>query len=196
MSKEKNVRKRRMLVLGTGAVGLAGGLGASIPFIASMAPSARARAAGAPVEVDLKNLEPGMMVTVEWRGKPVWVLHRTDEMVQSLSEIADEVQDPMSSSPMQPKYAGNRHRSIKPEYLVLVGICTHLGCSPTTKLVVGSGSGLGEDWRGGFFCPCHGSKFDLAGRVYKGVPAPVNLEVPPHMFTTDNSIIIGEEKKA
>ncbi len=196
MTKEENGRKRRMLVLGTGAVGVVGALGGSVPFIASMAPSARARAAGAPVEVDLENLEPGMMVTVEWRGKPVWVLHRTEEMVQSLSEIVDKVQDPSSSAPMQPEYAGNDYRSIKPEYLVLVGICTHLGCSPTQKLMVGPESGLGDDWRGGFFCPCHGSKFDLAGRVYKGVPAPVNLEVPPHMYTADNAIIIGEEKKA
>ena len=136
-----------------------------------------------------------MMITLEWRGKPVWVLHRTDAMLESLEKIVDKVQDPSSAAPMQPSYALNAHRSIKPQYLVLVGICTHLGCSPTQKLAVGPASGLGEDWNGGVFCPCHGSKFDLAGRVYKGVPAPVNLEVPPHMYLSENSLVIGEEKE-
>ncbi len=193
---EETQRRRRILVIGTGVAGALGGLGASIPLLSSMAPSAKARAAGAPVEVELSNIEPGMMVTVEWRGKPVWVLHRTPTMLNSLGETLSKVQDPESSIPMQPKYAMNEYRSIKAEYLVLVGICTHLGCSPTQKLEVGPGTGMGADWKGGFFCPCHGSKFDLAGRVYKGVPAPVNLEVPPHMYLSEEMLIIGEEKEA
>ncbi len=193
---EETTRRRRILVIGTGAAGVLAGLGASVPFISSMAPSAKARAAGAPVEVELTGLEPGMMITVEWRGKPVWVLHRTPSMLASLPEIISKVQDPSSQVPMQPKYAMNEHRSIKAKYLVLVGICTHLGCSPSQKLEIGGAAGMGDDWKGGFFCPCHGSKFDLAGRVYKGVPAPVNLEVPPHMYLSEDSLLIGEEKKA
>lgn len=194
MSSEKSVNEqRRMLVVSTGAVGATGALAAVSTLFVSMAPSERAKAAGAPVEVDLAKLEPGMLITEEWRGKPVWILHRTDEMLRKLDETADLVSDPDSKLPMQPKYATNLERSIKPEYLVLVGICTHLGCSPTQKLEAGEASGLGADWVGGFFCPCHGSKFDLAGRVYKGVPAPANLEVPPHQFLSDSRLLIGED---
>tara|TARA_E500000331_G_scaffold332800_2_gene356377 strand:- start:14749 stop:15366 length:618 start_codon:yes stop_codon:yes gene_type:complete len=194
LSSEKSVNEqRRMLVVSTGAVGAAGALAAVSTLFVSMAPSERAKAAGAPVEVDLAKLEPGMLITEEWRGKPVWILHRTDEMLRKLDETADLVSDPDSKLPMQPKYATNLERSIKPEYLVLVGICTHLGCSPTQKLEAGEASGLGADWVGGFFCPCHGSKFDLAGRVYKGVPAPANLEVPPHQFLSDSRLLIGED---
>ena len=194
MSSEKSVNEqRRMLVVSTGAAGAAGALAAVSTLFVSMAPSERAKAAGAPVEVDLAKLEPGMLITEEWRGKPVWILHRTDEMLRKLDETADLVSDPDSKLPMQPKYATNLERSIKPEYLVLVGICTHLGCSPTQKLEAGEASGLGADWVGGFFCPCHGSKFDLAGRVYKGVPAPANLEVPPHQFLSDSRLLIGED---
>ena len=195
MSEEKD-NKRRILTFGAGAAGLLGIMGASVPFFASMTPSARARAAGAPVEVNIENLEPGMMVTVEWRGKPVWVLHRTENMLASLTKVAAEVLDPESSVAMQPQYAVNNYRSIRPDILVLVGICTHLGCSPSEKFEIGPASDLGENWNGGFFCPCHGSKFDLAGRVYKGAPAPTNLEVPPHMYISDNILLIGKEKEA
>tara|TARA_B110000305_G_scaffold242197_1_gene321063 strand:+ start:10205 stop:10783 length:579 start_codon:yes stop_codon:yes gene_type:complete len=185
--------QRRMLVVATGAVGAVGALAAISPLFVSMAPSERAKAAGAPVEVDLSKLEPGMLITEAWRGKPVWILHRTDEMLSKLGETAELVSDPDSKLPMQPDYAKNVERSIKPQYLVLVGICTHLGCSPTQKLEAGEASGLGADWSGGFFCPCHGSKFDLAGRVYKGVPAPANLEVPPHQFLSDSRLLIGDD---
>ena len=194
MSSENPVNEqRRMLVVATGAVGAVGALVAISPLFISMAPSERAKAAGAPVEVDLTKLEPGMLITTAWRGKPVWILHRTDEMLGKLGETADLVSDPDSKLPMQPDYAKNIERSIKPQYLVLVGICTHLGCSPTQKLEAGEASGLGADWSGGFFCPCHGSKFDLAGRVYKGVPAPANLEVPPHQFLSDSRLLIGDD---
>ncbi|MDC1311176.1 ubiquinol-cytochrome c reductase iron-sulfur subunit [Burkholderiales bacterium] len=194
LSSEKSVNEqRRMLVVSTGAVGAAGALAAVSTLLMSMAPSERAKAAGAPVEVDLAKLEPGMLITEEWRGKPVWILHRTDDMLSKLGETKDLVSDPDSKLPMQPEYATNVERSIKPEYLVLVGICTHLGCSPTQKLEAGEASGLGADWSGGFFCPCHGSKFDLAGRVYKGVPAPANLEVPPHQFLSDSRLLIGDD---
>ena len=194
MSYENLVNKeRRMLVVATGAVGAVGALAAISPLFVSMAPSERAKAAGAHVEVDLAKLEPGMLITEAWRGKPVWILHRTDEMLSRLGETAELVSDPDSKLPMQPDYAKNVERSIKPQYLVLVGICTHIGCSPTQKLEAGEASGLGADWSGGFFCPCHGSKFDLAGRVYKGVPAPANLEVPPHQFLSDSRLLIGDD---
>jgi ubiquinol-cytochrome c reductase iron-sulfur subunit len=188
-------RKRRFLLAATSVAGGVAGVTVAVPFVASMNPSARARAAGTPVEVDLSKVEPGMMVTVEWRGQPVWVVHRTREMIDSLPKLDGVVADPKSSMPMQPDYAKNEVRSIKPEYLVLVGICTHLGCSPSQKLAPGAESGLGEDWPGGFFCPCHGSKFDLAGRVYKGVPAPANLKVPPYAYLSDTRLLIGEDSK-
>lgn len=187
--------KRRFLLAATGVAGGVAGIAVAVPFVMSMNPSARARAAGAPVEVDISKVEPGMMITEEWRGKPVWIVHRTKEMVENLSKTDSDVADPDSSVAMQPTYAKNEARSIKPEYLVLVGICTHLGCSPSQKLEPGVESGLGDDWPGGFFCPCHGSKFDLAGRVYKGVPAPVNLEVPPHMYLSDTRLLIGQDSK-
>lgn len=194
MSSETNEKnRRRLIVASTATLGAAASLAAISPFFMSMAPSERAKAAGAPVEVDLTKLEPGMLITEEWRGKPVWVLHRTDQMLSKLDSTSGVVSDPESKLPMQPEYAQNPERSIKPQYLVLVGICTHLGCSPTQKLEAGESSGLGADWSGGFFCPCHGSKFDLAGRVYKGVPAPTNLEVPPHHFISDTRLLIGED---
>jgi len=196
MSDNQKIDKtRRNLVVATSVVGGAASLGAAIPFVASMLPSERTKAAGAPVEVDLSKVEPGMIVTVEWRGQPVWVVHRTKEMIDSLHKLDSVVADPKSAMPMQPDYAKNDARSIKPEYLVLVGICTHLGCSPSQKLAPGADSGLGEEWPGGFFCPCHGSKFDLAGRVYKGVPAPVNLKVPPYTYLSDTRLLIGEDSK-
>ena len=186
-------KRRRTLIAWTSAAGAVAGIGVAVPFVMSMFPSARARAAGAPVEVDISKLEPGMMVTEAWRGKPVWILHRTEAMIDRIPETDDEVADPNSRQPMQPPYAQNELRSRKPDYLVLVGICTHLGCSPTAKLEPGTAEGMGPNWTGGFFCPCHGSKFDLAGRVYKGVPAPVNLVVPPYAFLSDTRILIGQD---
>ena len=188
-------RKRRFLVAATSVMGGVAGVAVTIPFVMSMTPSVRARAAGAPVEVDISKIEPGMMITIEWRGKPVWIVHRTPEMLASLPKTDSAVSDPKSSAPMQPDYAKNEARSIKPEYLVLVGICTHLGCSPSQKLTAGADSGMGSDWPGGFFCPCHGSKFDLAGRVFKGVPAPNNLEVPRYSYLSDSRLIVGADSK-
>lgn len=186
---------RRKLLLGaTSLVGGVAVVGAMVPFVASMNPSQRARAAGAPVEVDIAKLEPGMLIQVEWRGKVCWVLNRTKEMLASLDQVKNLLADPTSEMPQQPPYAKNEYRSIKPEYLVLVGICTHLGCSPTFRPEV-KPADLGADWLGGFFCPCHGSKFDLAGRVYSGVPAPTNLEVPLHKYLSDTLILIGEDSK-
>jgi ubiquinol-cytochrome c reductase iron-sulfur subunit len=187
--------KRRFLVAATSVMGGVAGVAVAVPFAMSMNPSARARAAGAPVEQDISKVEPGMMITIEWRGKPVWIVHRTPEMLASLPKVDSEVADPKSSVKQQPDYARNEWRSIKPEYLVLVGICTHLGCSPSQKLSAGLDSGMGSDWPGGFFCPCHGSKFDLAGRVFKGVPAPINLEVPPYAYLSETRLIVGSDGK-
>jgi ubiquinol-cytochrome c reductase iron-sulfur subunit len=187
--------KRRFLTIATGVAGGVAGVAVAVPFVMSMNPSARARAAGAPVEVDISKIEPGMMITEEWRGKPVWIVRRTKEMLESLKDLDKEVADPDSRMKMQPDYAKNEYRAIKAEYLVLVGICTHLGCSPSQKLAAGTESGLGEGWKGGFFCPCHGSKFDLAGRVFKGVPAPANLEVPPYTYLSDTRLLIGQDSK-
>ena len=187
---------RRRLLLATSAAGGAMGVAAAVPFVASLTPSERAKAAGAPVEADISKLAPGEMMTVEWRGKPVWILRRTEAMLESLKKTDGEVSDPNSDKPMQPPYAKNEGRSIKPEYLVVVGICTHLGCSPTEKFKTGAESGVANDWPGGFLCPCHGSTFDLAGRVYKSKPAPDNLEVPPHKYLTDATILIGDDGTA
>jgi ubiquinol-cytochrome c reductase iron-sulfur subunit len=184
------------IACGAGAVGT---VATAVPFVASFAPSERAKAAGAAVEVDIGSLQPGEMTTVEWRGKPVWILKRTPQQVESLKKTEAVVADPKSErkpSELTPEYARNQARSIKPEILVAVGICTHLGCSPTAKLEPGAQPSLPEDWQGGFFCPCHGSTFDLAGRVYKNVPAPDNLEIPPHMYLSDSKLLIGEDKKA
>ena len=196
MSEGVDRDKRRFLTLLTTGVGAVGAGFAATPFVLSMTPSARAKAAGAPVEVDISKLEPGQLHTEEWRGKPVWILRRTPEMLQALPTLDEQLADPASKViDQQPAYAQNPTRSIKPEVLVVVGICTHLGCSPAKKLEAGGDAILGDDWSGGFFCPCHGSKFDLAGRVYKNVPAPTNLPVPPHMFLGDTRILIGEDKK-
>ena len=191
-----NRSKRRLLLAASGAAGGIAALGVGTPFFLSMLPSARARAAGAPVEVDISRIEPGMILRAEWRGQPVWVLRRTPEMLEEVKKMDGLVADPASDNSVQPKYAKNEYRAIKPEYLVLIGICTHLGCSPTDKLQPGGESGLGNDWMGGFFCPCHGSKFDLAGRVLKDVPAPKNLVVPPYQFLTDARLLIGDDKGA
>ena len=195
--REVDLKKRRFLVNLTTGVGLVGTGIALTPFVLSMTPSARARAAGAPVEVDIGKVEPGQLLTIEWRGKPVWVLRRTPEMLQTLPKLDAVLADPASKvADQQPEYAQNPVRSRKPEFLVLVGICTHLGCSPDKRLEAGPASGLGDDWLGGFFCPCHGSKFDLAGRVYKNVPAPTNLVVPPHAYISDSRLLIGADKGA
>jgi len=196
MSEGVDRDKRRFLTMLTSVVGTVGVGFAATPFVLSMTPSARAKAAGAPVDVDIGKLEPGQMMTVEWRGKPVWIVRRTKDMLDKLAGLNSLLADPDSKvADQQPAYAANPARSIKPEVLVLVGICTHLGCSPDKRLAAGPASGLGDDWPGGFFCPCHGSKFDLAGRVYKNVPAPTNLPVPPHMFVSDTKIVIGVDKK-
>jgi ubiquinol-cytochrome c reductase iron-sulfur subunit len=178
-------------------VGAAGVVGIAIPFISSMNPSARAQAAGAPVEVDVSKLQPGERITVEWRGKPIWVFRRTEENMEDLPKLNDELADPESKMPQQPPYAQNIYRSRKshPKICVLIGICTHLGCSPTYRPEIAPDD-LGENWRGGFFCPCHGSKFDLAGRVLKGVPAPTNLVVPPYKYLSDSVVVIGEDGSA
>jgi ubiquinol-cytochrome c reductase iron-sulfur subunit len=169
-----------------------------VPFVASFTPSERAKAAGAPVEADLSNLKPGEKMVVEWRGKPVWIMRRTPEQLESLKKTESMVADPKSDRTQYPTpaYAKNPQRSIKPEYFVAVGICSHLGCSPSDKFVTGPQPSLPDDWVGGFLCPCHGSTFDLAGRVFKNKPAPDNLEVPPHMYLSDSRLLIGEDKKA
>ena len=183
-----DVSRRKFLAGATSTLGVVGVAAAAVPFVSSMWPSAAAEAAGAPVKVDLSAMKPGDQVTVEWRGRPVWIIKRTQEALAGLAKLAPELRDPDSTVAQQPKYARNLYRSIKPEYLVLVGICTHLGCSPTYRPDRG---GVSPDWPGGFFCSCHGSKFDLAGRVFKGVPAPINLEVPVYAFLNDKEILIG-----
>jgi len=189
MADQQVDQSRRSFLTGvTTGVGAAGAALAAVPFVASMTPSDKARAAGAPVQVDISGLEPGKLLKFEWRGKPVWIIRRTPKMLESLSTVEGELADPNSDKDQQPSYAKNEGRSINPDVLVLVGLCTHLGCSPLEKLVPGE---LDSQWQGGFFCPCHGSKFDLAGRVYKGVPAPTNLEVPPHRFLSENRVEIG-----
>ena len=186
-------KKRRFLIGATTVVGGIGAVAAAVPFGWSLVPSERAKAAGAPVEQDISKLEPGQQIKVEWRGKVVWIINRTPAMLATLPKLDDRVADPQSDVKNQPPYAKNENRSRKPEIFVAVGICTHLGCSPTFRPEVAPGD-LGQDWLGGFFCPCHQSKFDLAGRVYKGVPAPTNLIIPPYRFVTDTTIVIGEDE--
>lgn len=188
---------RRNAVLTTCAVGGAGTAAVVWPFLKSLRPSERALAAGAPVEVDISTLQPGEMKRVEWRGKPVWVVRRTPEMLAAVKKYDASVADPESNrAGYTPDYAKNAHRSIKPEYLVVVGICTHLGCAPSDKFTPGPQPSLPDDWAGGFLCPCHGSLFDLAGRVFSNMPAPDNLEVPPHVYLSDTRLLIGEDKQA
>ena len=191
--------RKRTWLIASGCAGAAGGIAAAVPFVSSFQPSERAKAAGAAVEADISGLNPGEKMTVEWRGKPVWIVRRTPEQLAALPKLNDQLVDPKSErkpAEQAPAYARNEVRSIKPEYLVLVGICTHLGCSPSDKFKTGAQPSLPDDWQGGFFCPCHGSTFDLAGRVYKNKPAPDNLEVPPHMYLSDTKLLIGEDKKA
>jgi len=191
---EKVDKTRRNLVVATSVFGGAAGIGAAVPFAASMWPSERARAAGAPVEVDLSRIAPGELAVIEWRGKPVWVLRRTKEMIESLKAVEPRLSDPDSKASEQPKYAQNEYRSAKPDLLVLVGVCTHLGCSPQEKTAEAKAE-MGADWLGGFYCPCHGSKFDFAGRVFKGSPAPLNLVVPPYTLTGETKVVVGEDEK-
>jgi ubiquinol-cytochrome c reductase iron-sulfur subunit len=189
-NQEVDQSKRRFLIAATSAVGGVATVAVATPFVLSMLPSERAKAAGAPVEVDIGKVEPGSMITVEWRGKPVWIVNRNQDMLAQLDKIDDKLSDPKLDVPQQPDYTKNPTRSIKPNLMVLVGICTHLGCSPSSKLKSGE-EGMGSDWPGGFFCPCHGSRFDLAGRVFKGSPAPINLLVPPHKYLSDTRLLIG-----
>mgnify|MGYP006090955193 FL=1 len=194
INKKVNLDRRRFLVTVTSVTGAIGVTSLSIPFVSSMLPSEKAKAAGASVQVDVSQVEQGKVLTTEWRGRPVWILNRSDSMIKSLESNPKKLSDPnLKVSSQQPKYCQNKTRSIKPNMLVIVGICTHLGCSPSPRL---SPKGdMGENWEGGFFCSCHGSKFDLAGRVFKGSPAPTNLVVPPHKYLNENTIIIGEDTK-
>lgn len=184
--------RRRFLVAATTVVGGAGVAALAVPFLASWQPSARAQAAGAPVEVNVSQIEPGQRISVAWRGRPVWIVRRTPEMLELLPEIRERLRDPDSDVlSQQPEYARNEFRSIKPEILVLIGICTHLGCSPAFRPDLGAAD-MGADWPGGWLCACHGSRFDMAGRVYRNVPAALNLEVPPYFFSSDDVIVVGE----
>jgi len=196
MNEEIKVDKtRRNLVVATSVVGGAASVGAAVPFVASMWPSERTRAAGAPVEIDVSKLASGELGVFEWRGKPLWVMKRSKEMLDGLGQIEPRLTDPKSEvSSQQPRYAKNEYRSIKPEVMVVIGVCTHLGCSPQVKGADAKAE-MGGDWPGGFYCPCHGSKFDVAGRVYKGSPAPTNLEVPPHMYLSESTLLVGEDQE-
>ena len=198
MSEAKVDSGRRTWIAITCGAGAVGGAAVAVPFVSSFAPSERAKAAGAPVQADISGLRPGEKMTVEWRGKPVWIVRRTEEQLASLKLTESLVADPLSlrnPSDLTPEYARNIPRSIKPEVFVAVGICSHLGCSPIDKFALGAQPSLPDDWHGGFFCPCHGSTFDMAGRVFKNKPAPDNLEVPRHMYLSDTSLLIGEDSK-
>lgn len=190
---------KRTWIITSACAGAVGGMATAVPFVSSFQPSEKAKAAGAAVEVDISNLKDGEKLTVEWRGKPVWIIKRTPEQLKDLPGLDGELADPKSvrhPEEFTPPYAQNEARSIKPEILVVVGICTHLGCSPTDKFVAGPQPSLPADWKGGFLCPCHGSTFDMAGRVFKNKPAPDNLQVPPHMYLSDTKLLIGEDTKA
>lgn len=189
MAEQVNQGRRRFLVAATGVVGATGAAFVAVPFTGSWSPSEKAQAAGAPVDVNISALAEGQMLTVEWRGKPVWVVRRPASVLASLNVVRDQLRDPESAASLQPSFAKNDERALKPEYLVMVGVCTHLGCAPLYKPEVGA---ISPDWQGGFFCPCHGSRFDMSGRVFKSVPAPTNLEVPPYYFLSDTMIRIGE----
>jgi ubiquinol-cytochrome c reductase iron-sulfur subunit len=191
-----NSGRRKFLTAATSVVGVAGAVGIAVPFVGSWNPSAKAKAAGAPVKADVSRLEPGQMVVVEWRGKPVYVVNRTESQLEELPTLDSQLKDPESLVSVQPEYIHGVDRSIKPNLLVIVGLCTHLGCAPKFRPEVGAADLGGDEWLGGFFCPCHGSKFDLSGRVYSGVPASANLEVPPYTFEGDNVLVIGVDWEA
>jgi ubiquinol-cytochrome c reductase iron-sulfur subunit len=199
MSEQKIDAGKRTWIIASGCAGAVGAGFVAVPFVSSFLPSERERAAGAPVEVDIGEIKPGERLTVEWRGKPVWIVRRTPEQLASLPKLDLLLADPQSKrkpDELTPPYARNADRSIKPEYLVVVGVCTHLGCSPIAKFAPGAQPSLPDDWAGGFLCPCHGSTFDMAGRVFKDKPAPDSLEVPPHVYLSDSRILIGEDKRA
>ncbi|MGO1691985.1 MAG: ubiquinol-cytochrome c reductase iron-sulfur subunit [Marinobacter sp.] len=187
--------RRRFLIGATAAVGGVGVVGAAVPFVASWNPSAKAEAAGAPVTVNISKIEPGQQITVSWRGMPVWLIRRTDEMVSNIKKLNDKVKDPQSETQQQPPYIEGVLRSLKPELAVLVGLCTHLGCVPTYRPEVAPAD-LGDEWLGGLFCPCHGSRYDMAGRVYTAQPAPLNLQVPPYRYDDDETLTIGLDPEA
>lgn len=191
-----NTGRRRFLTAATCVVGAAGAVGIAVPFVGSWNPSAKAKAAGAPVKADVSKLEPGQMVVVEWRGKPVYVVNRTDAQLAELPNLNDLLKDPDSLASEQPSYITGVDRSIQPNLLVIVGLCTHLGCAPKFRPEVGAADLGGKDWQGGFFCPCHGSKFDMSGRVYSGVPASANLTVPPYSFEGNDVLVIGVDSEA
>ena len=193
MSNGVDIGRRRFLTNSTAVVGAVGGVFSAVPFVVAWTPTARAKALGAPIEIDISKIEPGMLIVREWRRKPVWVVSRTPQVLKDLKRVESKLRDPASEKEQQPEYARNPARSRRPELLVLVGICTHLGCAPL-YMKPGDPPTPGEDWKGGFFCPCHGSRFDLAGRVFQNVPAPLNLEVPPHHFADDNTIVIGVDQ--
>ena len=191
-----NKGRRRLLIGATSAVGAVGAVGAAVPFVASWNPSAKAKTAGAPVKVDVSKLEPGQQMVVKWRGKPVWIVRRSEETLAKLPGLDSNMQDPNSEASIQPEYVPkDATRAIRSDIAVLVGICTHLGCSPTYIPVVGAASGQGDDWIGGYYCPCHGSRFDLSGRVMNGSPAPSNLVIPPHHYESDNVVIVGVDQE-
>lgn len=192
MTENVDNNKRRLLIAASAAAGGVAAGGAATPFVLSLMPSERAKAAGAPIQVDVSTIAPGAMMSVEWQGKPVWIVRRTKEMLDMLTLHDTELADPGSEVQQQPAYCNNPTRSIKPEFLVVLGVCTHLGCSPTYRPEVAP-TDLGANWAGGWFCPCHGSRFDLAARVFKGVPAPTNLIIPPHKYLTDTQLLIGED---
>ena len=198
MSSTPQDASKRTWLIASGCAGAVGGAFVAVPFVSTFQPSEKAKAAGAAVEVDISALQPGEKITVEWRGKPVWIMKRTPEQLAALPKLDPQLADPKSDRKAYPTpdYAKNEHRSIKPEILVAVGICSHLGCSPSDKFQTGAQPSLPDDWTGGFLCPCHGSTFDLAGRVFKNKPAPDNLEVPPHMYLSDTKLLVGEDKKA
>lgn len=195
MADSTGFTRRHFLTVATLVTGGAGVAATAVPFVASFRPSARARALGAPVEADVSKIEPGGMMKVEWRGRAIFIVNRSEGMLERLEEQDVSLADPDSSESVQPEYAANPHRSIRPSYLVIEGVCTHLGCAPSARFEVGP-SDLGANWPGGFFCPCHGSKFDLAGRVFSGVPAPTNLTVPPYRFIDDSTILVGSDAGA
>ena len=192
-----NTTRRRFLTAATSVVGAAGAVGIAVPFVGSWNPSAKAKSAGAPVKFDISRLQPGEMKVVEWRGKPIYIVRRSQESLDNLKNHEDWFKDPQSTGSIQPDYVGERDRAIKPEFLVLIGLCTHLGCAPKYRPEVGASDLSTSDakWEGGFFCPCHGSKFDLSGRVYKDVPAPTNLVVPPYSYESDSVIVIGVDQE-
>ncbi|WP_367395218.1 ubiquinol-cytochrome c reductase iron-sulfur subunit [Cupriavidus sp. Agwp_2] len=193
MAVSQNARQRRLLLQATGTLGGVGLVGTMVPFVASMAPSEAARSRGAPVEVNLDTATLGSLVTIAWRGKPVWILHRTSDMLDRLGRHDRLLADPLSKEAQQPAYARNATRSLRPDFFVAIGLCTHLGCVPTYRPDAGAAD-LGDDWPGGFFCPCHGSKFDLAGRVFRAVPAPLNLEIPPYEYQGETRLVVGQDR--